>query len=602
MDDQFLGELRSAARDAFQRRNSASFVLPESKLASISIPDDLSPLQEYVSSQRDASSTEICENLLFALAFLKGWGSRSLSEQDKKIVNYVYEWASNAALPSPVFAETYELDEKQDLIVEDQLRSNIAISVIESLAGLLPICEAENTPDIIIALASFTSDLDPWTLPETYARASVLLTTQFTSLRLEANAKKDFWATIEDILKQKIRPLFAKTKNPAITASGRKNFHPVPLPRFDASVLDPETKPWKIQDVYATTVLSWIVAQYQATDRDYLEAHFPLLVPALLTLIDDDNLPFKTRGCLLTTDLLIPISGSKSDILRRTNLSSVFEDAIRPCLLSLPTITPEDDSISLLSAAYPALLSVLKTNAQNSFPVPPQIATEAYIVSITKTLRENLIPSFHHISSTNSTSTTSSSFASFPHPRLSTLLLDHMHPVLLDLGIHASKYLQDIIPLVHSTLSNPFGPAYPPLLLSAVGLLRAVILTTHPRLWRWRGEILGVLCACWLHVVEEEVEVAERAQKSHPPSSPNAKETDLAELVRLKKELKGVSYLLKFALQNPDRGSARDAGQMEAKENIEKELRKLVEADHVLEGLFDMDFDTTDAEYFGVRV
>lgn len=71
--------------------------------------------------------------------------------------------------------------------------------------------------------------------------------------------------------------------------------------------------------------------------------------------------------------------------------------------------------------------------------------------------------------------------------------------------------------------------------------------------------------------------------------------------MRLKKELRGVSYLLKFALQNPERGS-RDVGQLEAKENVERELRKLVEADHVLEGLFDMDFDTTDAAYFGVVV
>ncbi|PLB51207.1 hypothetical protein P170DRAFT_355037 [Aspergillus steynii IBT 23096] len=597
MDDHSVGELRNAARDALQQRNSASVVLPESRLASIAIPADLGWLKGYVSSQNDASNTEICETLLFALGFLKGWGSRSLSEQDKDSVNYLYEWASSAALPSPVFAEIQELDEKRDLAEEDQLRSNIAMSVINLLAELLPIHDAENASDIIIALASFTSNHDPWTSPETQARANALLTVQFTSLRSDPDENEIFWATIEDTLKQKIRPLFAKTKNPAITASGRKNFHPVPLPRFDASMLDPETKPWKIQNVYATTVLSWIIAQYQATDRDHLEAHFPLLVPAILTLIDDDSLPFKIRGCHLASDLLIPISGSKSDILRRTNLSSVFEDAIRPCLLSLPSITPEDESIELLSAAYPALLSVLKTNAQNSFPIPPQIATEAYIASITKTLRENLIPSFHHISSATSASTPSS-FASFPHPRLSTLLLDLMHPLLLDLGVHAAKYLQDITPLVHTTLSNPFGPAHPPLLLSAVGLLRAVILTTHPRLWRWRGEILGALCACWLHTMEEESEMTERAQTGQLTETDRAR---AAETLRLKKDLRGVSYLLKFALQNPERGS-RDAGQIEAKESIEKELRKLVEADHVLEGLFDMDFDTTDAAYFGVRV
>lgn len=312
MDDRAIQELRSAARDALLHRKSASIALPESQLASIAIPDDLSCLKEYISSQKDASNTEvsgtgpcvslrcknhpltisqICENLLFALAFLKPWCSRGLSEQDKESVDYLFDWASNAALPSPVFAEIRELDgetvlahpsfflpsantktERRDLVEGDQLRSNIAVSVIELLALLLPIHEAANTPNIVIALASFTSDQDPWTLPETHARANALLTAQFTPLRLESNSTGSFWVTIETILKQKIRPLFAKTKNPAITASGRKNFHPVPLPRFDASALDPETKPWKFQDVYATTVLSWIINQYQVRPHPALSS------------------------------------------------------------------------------------------------------------------------------------------------------------------------------------------------------------------------------------------------------------------------------------------------------------------------------------------
>lgn len=78
-----------------------------------------------------------------------------------------------------------------------------------------------------------------------------------------SEADSSFWSLIERILKERIKPVFAKTKNPAITAEGRKNFHPVPLPRFDASIIDPATKLWKISAVYATTVLAWVIAQYQ---------------------------------------------------------------------------------------------------------------------------------------------------------------------------------------------------------------------------------------------------------------------------------------------------------------------------------------------------
>lgn len=132
------------------------------------------------------------------------------------------------------------------------------IPVISSLAKLLPIEDAEPLDDVLIALASFTSEQDAWTTPETYTTSTALLN-DF----VERSEASRFWGVVESLLKTRIRPLFAKTKNPAITESGRKNFHPIPLPRFDMSILDPETKPWKMYDVYITTVFSWVVNQYK---------------------------------------------------------------------------------------------------------------------------------------------------------------------------------------------------------------------------------------------------------------------------------------------------------------------------------------------------
>lgn len=67
----------------------------------------------------------------------------------------------------------------------------------------------------------------------------------------------------------------------------------------------------------------------------------------------------------------------------------------------------------------------------------------------------------------------------------------------------------------------------------------------------------------------------------------------------LKKELKGVVYLLKFALENPVHAEG-DASQLEAKGNIEKEMRELVDADDTLGKLLLADVDPEDGGYFGI--
>lgn len=471
--------------------------------------------------------------------------------------------------------------------------------MLATLSESLPVSKAENVADIVIALASFSSTEDPWTTQEAFTYATTLLNAFASTTATNKESNTTFWSVIEKILKDRIRPLFAKTRNPAITSAGRKNFHPVPLPRFDAGILDPETKPWKIQDIYATAVLSWIIQQYKPTNQTNLETHFPLLVPPILALIDDDTSAIKTKGCTLLRNLLTPIQQTKSPILHRTNLTSVFEDALKPCLLSLPTITPEPDSIDLLKEAYPALLTLQKTTYTNTPSPSPQSQSktqpnklETYISRLTTTLRENLIPSFHHISSSNTTSL-SSDFASFPYPRLSTLLLEQMVPVLGELGIHTTKFLQDIVPILHNTLANPFGPAYPPMLLRAVEVARGVVLNAHPRVWRWRGELLDALCSCWIHVVEEEEgEIVERGKRG------GESESEGAVMERLKKELRGVVYLLKFALQNSIQVDGGE-GQLEAKENLDKELRELVDADESLKGLLLEGIDANDGGFFG---
>ena len=156
-----------------------------------------------------------------------------------------------------------------------------------------------------------------------------------------------------------------------------------------------------------------------------------------------------------------------------------------------------------------------------------------------------------------------------------------------ELQIYSTKYLQELVPLIYSVLTNPFGTAYLPLLLAATTTARAVILNAYPRVWRWRGEILGAICSCWLHVLGEEKRIAESKDKVSK------------ELGKLKKQLRGVVYLLKLALLNPvPINDELDAGQSEAREKIDEELHGLVKADDELEGLLLAEINPDDTEEF----
>ncbi|KAJ5098096.1 hypothetical protein N7532_005097 [Penicillium argentinense] len=574
-----MDRIRKEAREVLQR---SPWNRPTVLESALSARLSLAQLWEDVSTHDNSTRLNICESLYAALSFVDlGYdtmlsddgGPAPLNMADATALSNLLQWASHHARPSSEFAVDFddhaEIAEDQKIAQEEsRLKSEIAVELILIL-GAKPVNGLQDrsiikSPGVIATMASFTSKEDPWITQTSMDSAET---------HINVSCQSGIWPIIERVLREEIRPLFTKTRNPAITSEGRKNLHPMPSAPFDGSKIDDSTKPWKNTDIYATSVLSWAISQYQPTDKAHLEAHFPLLVPAILSLIDDSSITFKAKGCHLLVKLLKPIQESGSDILLRTNLVSVFQEAVTACLLSLPSITPEESSIQILGAAYPALLALLKAAYQptlnNQKPSQLEKNREAYLTNLTKILRSHLIPSFHHISFSTPASATTS--ASFPYPRLSTFLLGWISTFCSELKIHTTKYLQDIVPVLYTTLSNPFGTAHLPLLSAAVSTTRAVILNAHPRVWKWRGELLGGLAACWLHVVTDTQSENRKKGKSSG----------------LKRELQSAVFALKHALQNPVSvvGETPDPDQQAAKEGIEDELLALVEADAALEGL-----------------
>ena len=50
-----------------------------------------------------------------------------------------------------------------------------------------------------------------------------------------------------------------------------------------------------------------------------------------------------------------------SQVIERTGLSEVFQNALMPCLLYLPSLTPEEESLQLLAAIYPTLTALVNS-------------------------------------------------------------------------------------------------------------------------------------------------------------------------------------------------------------------------------------------------
>ncbi|PGH36008.1 hypothetical protein GX50_01178 [[Emmonsia] crescens] len=572
----------------------------------------LRELWSEISANEPSGTTEkLCEDLLLAEAILRVIKEPdTLQKEDREAARFLIFWTSSAVLPKDNFTSAWE---EAQLAGEDvkrptpatyklaRLKSSVGVSVLKLLNSISPINELEGDDaiEVITALAAFTCGKDPWTTERAFNEASTILQS-YESFR-SSKSREGLSIVLEDILRKKMKPLFSKTKTPAVTAAGRKNVHPIPQPRFDPSIFDPESKPWKFKDVYMITVLSWVIGKYSPSDKLAVESQLPLLVPAILSLIDDEAISFKAKGCELLSKFLEPLEQSNSDILRRTNLDSVFQDALNPCLLSLPTITPEPESIHLLQYAYPALLALIRTRFPSSQPPStsiPQRPTQTKpkqdpesqkrLESLTHFLRHGILHSYHHTSNPRPIENTS--ISSYPYPRLSTLLLSQLPPVLSELCIHTTTHLHDLVPVISATLSNPFGTAYPPLLAAAAEVARMLVLNAWPRIWRWRGELLGGLCACWLHICDDLVDIDMGACGDDGGGR-------RADLLRLQHALKEVVGVLKIAIEECVDLAVEEAGGTETEGrgadkvgkgeaiDVDSEFGKLVQGDERLRGL-----------------
>jgi hypothetical protein len=149
-----------------------------------------------------------------------------------------------------------------------------------------------------------------------------------------------------------------------------------------------------------------------------IHTYWHLFIPPLLTLLDDPSTIARVRGLHILREILDRIPPK---VLQQAGLGEVFENAVMPTLLFLPTLTPVEESLSLLTSAYLALFSLgdvryrSKNEQSDKFKFLDRI------------MRQGVLQGFIHSGET---------------VRIAELLFKEIITLFNSMGIHAVKYLK----------------------------------------------------------------------------------------------------------------------------------------------------------------
>ncbi|KAL8980136.1 MAG: hypothetical protein Q9205_004695 [Flavoplaca limonia] len=425
----------------------------------------------------ESNEKQIHENLVAVEAYLSN-SILDISIPDNRVAaNQVQDWTINATSSTEAFAQEARFAAEPKPVISSQeivKHCSNKVTGLRILSHLqdLNISSFDSSAALVACLATFTDLKDPWTTEDSFYLAQSMLTKHIGGVKDDS---KRFDRLITELLLDHVKPLFLKSKPSVLTDQGRKAIAPLPGTAVPSD-FESGSKPWKFQSPHILTVFYWVLEQLNGT---MVEKHWPLIIPPLLTILDDVSIPLKIRGCQLLKILLKVVPPS---LLERSGLGSVFHDTLMPYLLFLPSLTPEEESIPLLNATYDTLLSLTLTRYKSSETKSTKIKTLDAI------LRYGILKGYTHAGE---------------KVRIAELLVKKSTDLVNAMGIYCVKHLKDLLPITSTVLTAPFATAYPPLLDASVQLLKAIIVNGWPRLAYHRAEILEGLLICWTRIREE---------------------------------------------------------------------------------------------------
>ncbi|SCV43350.1 uncharacterized protein FFB14_07938 [Fusarium fujikuroi] len=201
----------------------------------------------------------------------------------------------------------------------------------------------------LIKLTAVTDPQDPWTTAQAATAASKLL-----SEHLEGESLNEF--ITNTILQEHLKPLFMKSTS-RITASGRPSQYNMIDDRSRAVI---EVQSWRTQAPWAEATIQWTV---NMSTTSLIKKHWPLFLPVLLALVENESTKTKVRGLKTTREF---INKCPAQVLQTTGIGRVFANVTFPLLLYLPSITPEEESMTILIPAYDVLIKLAQSTGDTN--------------------------------------------------------------------------------------------------------------------------------------------------------------------------------------------------------------------------------------------
>ncbi|KAI4211586.1 MAG: hypothetical protein LQ351_005627 [Letrouitia transgressa] len=348
---------------------------------------------------------------LAAEAHARGITDVSFSKSpDRATIARLRRWAAETILPTDAFAHKSPYSSSVDVEGAQSLKAaglRLLVRLHEGFPFAVEDGDEEEEALTITCLASFTDGRDAWVTHGAYEDARVLL------LQSIKTSSRTYQTLMTRILQHHVKRLFARSKTPLLTAQGRKAINPLPA-AFETIDVDAGNKPWKYRSPHIVTVFRWVLEQI---DAPLVESNWPLIIPPILTLLDDASVESKIRGC---ESLLSLLKKTHASLLERTGLGEVFHNALLPLLLYLPTLTPEEESLPLLEVVYTSLIELARARH------PADGQRHLRLKMLDQVFRYGILQGYSHAGE---------------HVKIAELLIQKTTSMVHEMGIHFVKHL-----------------------------------------------------------------------------------------------------------------------------------------------------------------
>lgn len=263
---------------------------------------------------------------------------------------------------------------------EDRLQLRLLRAVIRRIARKEETAREEEGVDfgrIVETLSYYSNPHVPWTS----AADSELVFSCLSEIREVFNA---------DEFVDRLNPNLLKLTNLATKKPESKLKITGIRPQLGFSMAeDKERQNWKESTKVKSLSMIWLLISLFSQDQVY-EKYWPLVTSFVLHLLDDPQPPFKAQGCFILSHFMAILEGFDTEVhlFIKTGLMKLLSDSVKNCLTYLPQMTPSDESLYLLSAAFPPLYKLDCLGC----PSPAETCK-----NFTEILNEGVLSSIHHI-------------------------------------------------------------------------------------------------------------------------------------------------------------------------------------------------------------